>query len=136
MKDITNRKQIDELVLKFYNKALMDKVIGYIFTDVAKINLETHLPVIADFWEMVLFKSINFQEKYGRSPMATHFQLNQKENLKKEHFARWIKLFCETIDENFQGETANLAKVRALSIANSMLRNFSGEMRGVYQSVR
>jgi truncated hemoglobin YjbI len=36
--------------------------------------------------------------------------------LKKEHFAQWLKLFNETINQNWVGEKANLAKERAYLI--------------------
>ncbi len=127
MHDIETREDIEKLVADFYQKALKDKVIGYIFTEVAKINLERHLPIIADFWEMLLLGTVNFQAKYGRSPMQVHQALSEKENLKSEHFARWVKLFCETVDEKFAGETANLAKIRAISIAETMRIRFSSE---------
>lgn len=125
MRDIKTREDIKELVTNFYQKALKDERIGYIFTDVAKIDLKHHLPIIADFWEMLLLGTVNFQAKYGRSPMPAHHALNEKENLKAEHFGRWVKLFCETVDENFAGETANLAKLRAFSIAEIMRLKFS-----------
>lgn len=129
MKDITGRKDIEKLVEDFYLKALNDRKIGFIFTEVAEIDIQKHLPVISDFWEMIIFRSVNFLEKYGRSPMLTHVLLNQKENLNPEHFRRWIKLFCETVDEKFTGENANLAKARAISIAEMMMTKFNEEKR-------
>src|SRR5690348_7628462 len=127
MNDIKTREDIKELVTIFYQKALKDDRIGYIFTDVAKLDLGHHLPIITDFWEMLLLGTVNFQAKYGRSPMPVHHALNEKENLKAEHFARWVKLFCETVDENFAGETANLAKFRAFAIAETMRLKFSSK---------
>ncbi len=127
MHDIETRKDIEELVTDFYQNALSDKVIGYIFTDVAKIDLAHHLPIIADFWEMLLFGTVNFQAKYDRSPMQVHAALNNKEHLRPEHFGRWVKLFAETVDAKFAGETANLAKARAFSIAETMRIKFSSE---------
>ena len=38
--DIQNREDIDSLMKAFYSRAIGDEVIGYIFTDVAKIILE------------------------------------------------------------------------------------------------
>lgn len=61
--------------------------------------------------------------------MFTHVLLNQKEHLKPEHFRRWIKLFCETVDEKYKGENANLAKARAISIAEMMILKFNEEKR-------
>jgi hemoglobin len=127
MHDIETRKDIEELMTEFYQKALKDKMIGYIFTDVAEINLEHHLPIIADFWEMLLFGTVNFQMKYGRSPMQVHGALSEKTAFRAEHFGRWVKLFCETVDEKFAGATANLAKVRAVSIAETMRIKFGSE---------
>ena len=135
MRDIETRGDIDELVADFYGKALADPVIGYIFTDVAGVDLEAHLPVIADFWEMLLFRTVNFQEKYGRSPMQTHGALSGKEELKGEHFARWLRLFGETVDAKFAGPNARLVKARALSIAETMRAKFSRES-GAEERVR
>lgn len=136
MHDIETRKDIEELVADFYQKALDDQIIGYLFTEVAKINLEHHLPIIADFWEMLLLGSVNFQAKYGRSPMAVHQLLSAKENLKTEHFGRWVKLFADTVDEKFAGATADLAKLRAASIAETMRISFSSKSGGGVPVVR
>ena len=38
----------------FYGKAMSDPVIGWLFTDVARLDLEAHVPQIASFWETVL----------------------------------------------------------------------------------
>ena len=59
MRDIETRQDIEKLMIAFYSKAISDEVIGYIFTEVAKIDLSHHLPIIADFWEMVLFGLIS-----------------------------------------------------------------------------
>src|SRR5690606_3660552 len=60
MRDIENRADIDALMSLFYNKVLTDDVIGYLFTDVAKLDLDHHLPVIGDFWETVLLGTGNY----------------------------------------------------------------------------
>lgn len=125
MKDIENRQDIEKLVKLFYEKAFADNKIGHIFVDIAKLNLEEHLPIIAGFWEMILFQTVNFQEKYRRSPMQKHIELTSKIALQKEHFTQWLKLFFESIDENFLGEKADLAKARANAIANTMFLKVS-----------
>lgn len=136
MKDINDRKDIDDLVEAFYVKALNDRKIGYIFTEVVELDLAKHLPIIADFWEMIIFRTVNFHEKYGRSPIMKHVLLNEKENLKTEHFRRWLNLFYETVDEKFSGENAELAKARALSIGEMMSAKFSAEKNEVFQVVQ
>jgi hemoglobin len=125
MKDIENRQDIEKLVKTFYDKAFADSKLGHIFVEIAKLNLAEHLPIIADFWEMILFQTVNFQQKYKRSPMQKHIELNEKIDLKREHFLQWLNLFFETIDENFSGEKADLAKARANAIANTMFLKVS-----------
>lgn len=53
--DLQNRSDIQTLINDFYAQVREDETIGYIFNDVAKVNWETHLPKIADFWEITLF---------------------------------------------------------------------------------
>jgi hemoglobin len=114
--DISNRDDIQKLVLSFYDKVKQDEVIGYIFNDVAKVNWEKHLPVMYDFWENVLFGTGN----YSGNPMATHTRLHEKTALSAEHFDRWKSIWTSTVEELFEGDIAELAKQRAVSIATVM----------------
>jgi len=107
--DIQNAEDIKHLLDTFYAKVLKDDVIGYIFTDVAQISLEIHMPVLYAFWETILFGVAN----YRGNPILKHIELNKKEPLTDLHFERWISLFFETIDELFEGKTADLAKEKA-----------------------
>lgn len=54
-RDIESRENLFTLLNKFYQALLRDETISYIFTDVAKVDMQKHLPVIVDFREMVLF---------------------------------------------------------------------------------
>jgi len=104
------------LVDTFYARVLKDEIIGFIFTDIAKINVEKHMPKMYDFWETTLFhKAI-----YKGNPMRIHMELNKKISMKKEHFQRWLELFNSTVDALFSGTKAELAKTRALSISTVM----------------
>ncbi len=89
MKDIENREDINALMRSFYERAIDDEIIGYIFTDVAKLDLEHHLPIIGDFWETLLFGSGNYQ-KHGHNPLQVHALLNLKTPLFPKHFRRWL----------------------------------------------
>src|SRR4051812_10308163 len=91
MKEIESRADIDRLMNVFYERALGDPVIGYIFTDVAKLDLEHHLPIIGDFWESLLFGTPVYQ-KHGRNPMLVHKDLHLKSRLTREHFERWLEI--------------------------------------------
>ena len=61
-RDIENREDLLLLVKRFYNKLLADASISYLFTEIAKINLEHHLPVLVDFWDSILFQSDTYQK--------------------------------------------------------------------------
>jgi hemoglobin len=111
-KDIVNRDDIFRLVKEFYVKLLADPSISYIFTDVAKTDLSHHLPVLVDFWDMILFQSNTYQ----KNAMRPHMELNEQTPFTKQHFETWLKHFTTTVDESFEGEKAFLAKERALSI--------------------
>ena len=122
-KDIENRADIELLVNEFYNKVKTDAVIGYIFTDVAKVNWEKHLPRMYDFWENTLF----YTGTYEGNPMELHKHLHRGAPLKASDFSRWNKLFLSTVDECFEGKNALLAKQRALSISTLMQIKILGE---------
>jgi hemoglobin len=113
-KDIETKADIELLVNSFYDKVKVDPVIGYIFTDIAKVNWERHLPVMYTFWENALF----YTGGYTGNPMELHKHLHRVMPLKAEHFRQWNKLFVSTVDLLFSGEKALLAKQRALSISN------------------
>ena len=116
MTDIRTREDIHHLMKKFYEKAIPDPQIGYFFTDIAKLDLEAHLPVITNFWEMVVFGT----RTYNNNVMTIHQHLHRLAPINEIHFARWLTLFSETVDELFAGNHAELIKQRALSIATIM----------------
>lgn len=117
MNDIETRTDIDLIMRVFYERALADDVIGYIFTDVAKIDLEAHLPIIGDFWEGLLFGT-GVYAKHGRNPILVHKELHQRSKFLPEHFERWLQIFEVSVDEEFYGEKAELIKTRAHAIAD------------------
>ncbi len=129
MKDIENRDDIDRLMQVFYERVLVDDVVGYIFTDVVKLDLEHHLPIIGDFWESSLFGTPAYA-KHGRNPMLVHKELHAKSALTQEHFARWLEIFTATVDDLFVGEQTNHLKMRAKAIAIRMLEFLGVEDSG------
>jgi hemoglobin len=104
--DIASRQDIIKLLGHFYDKLLKDDVTHPIFKD---LDMQAHIPVIADFWSMVLLGEMN----YKGNPFEKHVPLG----LKKEHFDSWLQHFNSSIDCFFSGEKATLAKQRAHSIA-------------------
>ena len=116
MKDVLNRHDLELLIADFYEAMLKDPIVGFIFTDVAKINLEDHLPIIVDFWQDLLFQTY----LYKNNPMQKHLDFHQKVKFEKHHFALWLQYLTETVDEDFEGENALNMKARASSIATVM----------------
>ena len=116
MKKLESREDIELLVNKFYEKVGQDKTIGFFFNDVAKVNWDHHLPKMYGFWETLLFGQIS----YKGNPMAVHFPINEKVAIEKHHFAHWLQLWTETVEENFTGEIADMAINKATNIANLM----------------
>jgi hemoglobin len=119
--DIENRADCERLVAAFYDRAMTDPMIGYLFTDIAQLDLEAHLPVIASFWETVLLGS----QTYGGGAFAVHASLDTKSPLRRAHFERWLVLWQTTVDELFAGPTAEMAKQHALRVASAFHRRLS-----------
>ena len=115
--DIRNRKDIEKLVNAFYNKVKTDDVIGYLFTEVAKVDWEAHLPKMYNFWENILFCTAN----YNGNPMMKHKELHEKSPMTQEHFQHWTSLFTATVDKLFEGPKAEEIKNRAMNIASLMM---------------
>ena len=116
--DIEDRAGCERLVRAFYGRALVDPIIGWIFVDIAKLDLEAHVPVIASFWETILLGS----QTYGGGAFRPHAALHAKVALQAEHFQRWLVLWRTTVDELFTGQRAELAKAHALRVAQAFHR--------------
>ncbi|MEQ8478061.1 group III truncated hemoglobin [Fulvivirga sp.] len=116
MTDISNRKDIEQLMNAFYGKVLSNEEIGFLFTEVAKLDLEKHLPIICDFWESALFQ----KTIYKGNVLTVHQDLNELHALTEQHFQVWLEIFNTTVDELFKGNNADQIKIRALSIATVM----------------
>lgn len=116
-KPIENREDIKLLVDEFYSKVRQDPYIGPIFTDVAKVDWEEHLPKLYNFWADLLLG----EDTYRGRPFPPHMKLN----LQQGHFEQWLHLFTQTVDENFVGLKASEAKSRALRIARNFMINLS-----------
>lgn len=116
MKDIENRKDIEQLVNAFYARVLKDDKIGFFFNEIVQIDWDKHFPIMYDFWETILFDTM----KYKGNPMTKHIVLSKKEPMTAAHFERWLELWNQTVDEHFGGERASEAIKRAKMIADLM----------------
>ena len=116
MQDVQTREDLHLIMRNFYVKLLNEPEINFIFTDVAKIDLEPHLVDLVNFWEQILFNKGSYQ----KNVLQIHLDINSKLNFTQTHFSIWLKYFNSSIDENFKGQNAENMKTRALSIATVM----------------
>jgi hemoglobin len=100
--DIVGRPDIERLVNAFYTKVRADEPLGHVFDGIAKVNWETHLPKLYNFWDTVLFRAGTFRG----NPIAAHIKLVQQADLSLPMFERWLVLFRSAVDELFAGENA------------------------------
>ena len=105
-KDITTREDIERLVDNFYKKVQGYELLGPVFSHV---DWPHHLPVMYNFWSSMLLG----EQSYRGNPFQKHLPLP----IQGKHFDQWIKLFTETVNENFAGDKAEEVKMRAQSIA-------------------
>ena len=113
MNDIKTQEDLHLLVADFYKKLLIDNRISYIFTDVVKIKLEEHLPILVTFWSQVILGTGG----YSNNLTQIHLDVNLKEHLSPELFTIWLEHFYAAVDENFMGENSEKIKTQALSLA-------------------
>jgi hemoglobin len=123
LRDLEDRADCERLVRAFYGRALVDPMIGWIFVDVAQLDLESHVPRITSFWETILLGA----QSYGGGAFAPHAMLHARANLRGAHFERWLMLWLTTVDELFAGERAELAKAHAVRVAHA----FHGRLQGM-----
>ncbi len=107
--DITNSRDIENLVNAFYDEVKQDDVIGHIFHNIIGEDWSHHLPVMYNFWEMVLLG----RQGYAGNPVRKHVEVDNRVELKQEHYNRWLQLWHTTVDSMFAGEKAEEAKKRA-----------------------
>jgi hemoglobin len=120
--DIETRADCERLVRTFYGRALNDPIIGFIFVDVAKLDLEAHVPRITSFWETILLGA----RSYGGGAFRPHAQIHVQVPLRRAHFEQWLNLWKHTVDELFEGERAELAKAHAVRVAAAFHQRLQG----------
>ena len=109
MNDNTNRDDVGVLVHTFYGKIRENEMLGPIFNGhITHEQWPAHLSKLTDFWESNLFGVRTFRG----SPSAKHVNVDKNLNhtISQAHFAQWLQLWFETIDELYEGELATRAK--------------------------
>lgn len=130
MNDVRKRSDIALIVETFYDLALKDPIVGFIFTDVARIDLPSHLPIVTDFWQDVVFAPKRADKRYHGNTLGVHLELAEKIALRPGHFTRWLYLFNRAVDQSYAGVNAQRMKERAESVANSISAALTAGKRG------
>ena len=111
--DLVNTRDIELLVDQFYAAVQRDNLIGPIFNAHFKDRWLSHHQILYRFWTTVLLR----RPSYAGNPVPIHFHMN----LSESHFNRWLDLWCQTVDRQFEGLIAERAKHRGKTIADSFL---------------
>ena len=119
MRDLDAPQAIDALVDRFYARVLRDPLLAPLFTEVAGIDVETHLPRIKAYWRKMLLGD----PAYRRHMMAKHRTVDARRPFEAHHFERWLRLFETTLDEDGGGPVTERARTLARRIAINMRRN-------------
>lgn len=106
MKSIATRADVDQLVHSFYDQAIQDELLAPHFEEV---NFDEHMPRMVDFWCLLLLD----EPGYSANVIQKHVGMQ----LEKAHFDRWVNLFIQNLESQFEGEKVNLAKEK-LAILN------------------
>jgi hemoglobin len=120
--DLATRGEVEQLVRTFYRAAAMDDLLGPVFA-AAHVDWPEHLAKVADFWMWQLLGV----RGYEGNPLLAHRPAHAATPFTDAHFARWLGLFTETVDELFEGPTADLAKGRAAKMVQALARLLRGE---------
>jgi hemoglobin len=124
--DLRDRTDVERMVERFYRRCFADDLLGPVFTDVARLDLPAHLPVMCDFWETVLFRT----GAYRRNAYTVHAALHGRRELDPggltgPMFQRWLAIWCANVDELYTGPLAERAKLQAGRIAASIERRLA-----------
>ena len=106
---ILHLQDVKQLVDTFYKKVQTDELLGPIFNAVIQDRWPEHLDKMYRFWQTILLE----EHTYYGSPFPPHAKLP----IEKIHFERWLTLFFDNIDQQFEGEKAEEAKWRATKMA-------------------
>lgn len=113
MTDIQTQKDLYFLVDEFYKKLLADSRINYIFTDVVKIKIEEHLPILVTFWSQMVLGTGG----YANNLTDIHLKVDRLEHLTPKMFDIWIDYFNQTVDDNFSGDNSSEIKKQAKNLS-------------------
>ena len=103
---------IKDVVHTFYERVREDELLGPIFNSRVG-DWGEHLAKLCDFWSSVLLMTGRFKG----SPMQAHAAISE---IDQAHFARWLALWRQTVQELAPAPAAELFIAKAEMIAESL----------------
>ncbi len=101
--DLATRADLEDLLRRFYGCVLVDDLLADPFAEIRGSGLESHLPIMCDFWETVLFGA----RLYQGSALRVHRSIHTRHRLEARHFLRWLTLWSTTVGRCFRVRSPN-----------------------------
>ena len=114
---LTTKDDVVYFVDEFYKRVRKHKILGPIFNEHIGHLWFLHLDTLNRFWETLLLDN----RTYFGDPFPKHLELP----IKHEHFDIWLTLLSNTIDELFEGEKAEEAKLKCQNLAKSFRKRLA-----------
>ena len=109
--DIQTKEDVKNMVDTFYAKAKEDEQIGDMFVKLLEGKWDSHMEKLYSFWETIL----KIDNSYVGHPVELHTTMH----LTKEQFERWVVVFVKNVDDQYEGENAERAKLRAKTMSEA-----------------
>lgn len=114
---------IEQMVDTFYARVQEDEELGPIFEKRID-DWPTHLGRMVKFWRAVLRSEPGFTPSSRGAPPVLHRRI---EELRQEHFERWLGLFGDVVDEIYAPNARDQVKEAAARIATALSRHLPPE---------
>ena len=131
--DLTTRGAIDDLVTTFYREIVFDDLLEPVFSEVAEVEWDRHIPVLVDYWASLLLGTREHRSRV----MGVHRHLHGLAPVERDHCDRWYSLWVGCVDERWAGPNAERAKHHAAALMARMAKHlFSFEWSADEVAVR
>jgi len=127
---LQSREDIELLIRAFYAKVRQDELLGPFFNQSipSEEEWEKHYLLLIAFWQLNLMD----EKGFDGNPARAHNSVDKKfmHGITTAHFDKWVELWCHTIDDMYEGEMAEKAKMRATNMAKGMYKKIIDQRPG------
>lgn len=110
------KAHIEKLVIHFYQKIQVDKMLGPIFNEVAHVNWDEHIPLLCQFWNSIMLKT----NEYHGNAYQKHVTFKKLIPIQEEYFGHWLNLFQTEAINHLPKQAAEEIIDKATLIAESL----------------